>query len=329
MAGSTTSTFQSFAPGVYTVAAGDEWGQMLILHFTIKGQPTSSSTTNSTSSIQGANGLRLDLSVAPSNGSIGTWVISADEYNALNSVNNVTIANNWSYPESYELNPYGPCGLVGSVGLGIFQGYYGMNNYTRASALALYNTTLVFLCTTTASVPNAYYSIRPESTLATVVYPNSMFSNMNTSLSLSFGTNGYWTGGEALGSQASATFHKFVQGIYTVMAADEWGKVVLVHIAVDSNGLIMGTSTSTASTPSQSSTDLVCVTTSYQVLGMESITVQNGTTSTLPMRTITTSTVETTVTTTTNVTETVSYVTATTSYSPPSSWTVVDCTYVK
>jgi hypothetical protein len=95
-------------------------------------------------------------------------------------------------------------------------------------------------------------------------------------------------------------------------------------------------STSSASTriiagsgPGQSSTDLVCVTTNYQVLGIESITVQNGTTTTLPVRTTTTSTVESTVTTTTNVTETVSYVTTTTSYSPPSSWTVVVCTYVK
>ncbi|MDG6906882.1 MAG: hypothetical protein JRN20_13965 [Nitrososphaerota archaeon] len=288
---------------------------------------TTSPTTSVYQSASSTNGLRLDLSVAPSNGSVGTWVISVDEFNTLNSVNNVSIANNWLYPESYELNPYNPCGLLGTVGVGIFQGYYGMNNYTEARALALYNTSLVYMCVTTVSVPNAHYSIRPDSNIATVLYPGSIFSNTNTTLSLSFSANGYWTGGD--GSQAPAMFDKFVPGIYTVLAADEWGKVVLVHIDVDPNGLIIGTSTSTASVPSQSSTDLVCVTTNYQVLGIESITVQNGTTTTLPFRTTTTSAVESTVTTTTNVTESVSYVTATTSYSPPSSWTVVECTYVK
>ena len=37
-ANSSTSTFTVFSPGVYTVAAGDEWGQMVILHFEFSGK---------------------------------------------------------------------------------------------------------------------------------------------------------------------------------------------------------------------------------------------------------------------------------------------------
>ena len=31
------STYNPFAPGIYTVLAGDEWGKVVILHFKIQG----------------------------------------------------------------------------------------------------------------------------------------------------------------------------------------------------------------------------------------------------------------------------------------------------
>jgi len=76
------------------------------------------------------------------------------------------------------------------------------------------------------------------------------------------------------------------------------------------------------------SSNLTCAVTAYQVLGIGSITVQNGTTET-EYSTTTSTLSETTFTMTTNVTQRVGYVTTTTTnYQPPSAWTVVVCTYV-
>jgi len=74
------------------------------------------------------------------------------------------------------------------------------------------------------------------------------------------------------------------------------------------------------------SSNLTCVETEYQVLGFGSITVQNGTTQT-EVHTTTSTISETTYTTTTNMTQSVGFVTTTTSYQPPSAWSVVVCSY--
>ena len=79
---------------------------------------------------------------------------------------------------------------------------------------------------------------------------------------------------------------------------------------------------------SGNSNDLVCTAATYQVLEWVSITVQNGTTQTLSSAT--TSTLgEYTYSTTTNTTQTVGYATTTGASIPPSTWTVISCTYVK
>jgi hypothetical protein len=79
---------------------------------------------------------------------------------------------------------------------------------------------------------------------------------------------------------------------------------------------------------SGNSDDLLCTAATYQVLERVSITVQNGTTQTLSS--VTTSTLgEYTYSTTTNTTETVGYATTTGASIPPSTWTVISCTYVK
>jgi len=66
----------------------------------------------------------------------------------------------------------------------------------------------------------------------------------NVSVSLSFTTEGYWTGGQYSGTPAS--FQEFPSGTYTVLAADEWGKVVLSYFTVAGTGTTF-TTTSTSS----------------------------------------------------------------------------------
>jgi hypothetical protein len=109
------------------------------------------------------------------------------------------------------------------VGFAVLQGYYGANNFTAGRALYLYNTTNFTSCTRN-SVPYVY-SFEPTSDVATTYLSGQTVQTGNVSVSATFG--GYWTGGE--GTPIPATYNRFPSGAYTVVAADEWGDVVLVH----------------------------------------------------------------------------------------------------
>jgi len=61
-----------------------------------------------------------------------------------------------------------------------------------------------------------------------------------------------------------ATSHNFTQGIYTVLATDEWGKVVLVHFIVTGSGFSLGTNTFTTGSSSSQSSQAVIVTNSQE-----------------------------------------------------------------
>jgi hypothetical protein len=191
---------------------------------------TTISYSESQQNLNSTSGLRLDLLVAPSIGTAGTFVISVDEFNTLNTPNNASTTYQWKYSAD-SLSPYNDCGASGPLGFAIFQGYYDLSNYTNGRALPLYNTTYAVTCTSTI-LPATHYVFNPQSEIATAYNARGPVSPLetNTSVSLSFTTKGYFTGGQYLGTGAS--FHGFSPGTYTVLAADEWGKVVLVHFTI-------------------------------------------------------------------------------------------------
>jgi hypothetical protein len=204
-------------------------------------------TSNYQESLNSTSGLRLDLFVAYSNGSLGSMAIRVDEYNTLESVNNVSTAIHWKY-SSDSMNPFNDCGANGPIGFAILQGYYDLSNYTSGKALLLYNTTYSVTCTSTF-YPVRYYLFNPQSDVATAYSAYGVDSPLetNASVSLSFMAKGYWTGGQYLGTQAS--FHYLASGTYTVVGADEWGKVVIEHFIASGSGF---TSTTTSKSLSQS-----------------------------------------------------------------------------
>ena len=148
---------------------------------------TSNSSTFAGETLNSTSGLRLDLFLALSDGSV---VINVDEYNTLDTSNNVSAANHWRYfPNA--LSPYNDCGASGPLGFAVFQGYYDSSNYTSGTALALYNTTYAMSCTATL-YPTTSYVFNPQSDVATAynaVGPVSPFET-NASVSLSFTTYG-------------------------------------------------------------------------------------------------------------------------------------------
>jgi hypothetical protein len=209
---------------------------------------TSSASSSNTSSTPGtastsnsSDGLEFSLQIVPSGN--GTFAITAEEVNLLNSVNSVTQGNGWKYPTD-QLDPFNNCAPgVSPVGFAVFQGYYGMNNYTSGEALPLYDTATLVSCTVNY-FPNMYL-FQPKSDNVSV-YNDHQF-RINTTASVSASVSGYWTGGEGLASQA--TFNAFV-GSYTVLGADGWGDVLLLHFSVaTSSSTSVGSSTAPIECP--------------------------------------------------------------------------------
>lgn len=192
--------------------------------FEVRFAPASSSNNSPVTS-----GLALYVTavVAPS-GSPGALMITVSENNTLDMISNVSVSDSWQYSTQY-LNPYNSCGAPGPVGFAILRGNYDTTNYTKAQALDLYNPSETFVCTTFTPPSDSYYSFQPQSDQAILVYPKSSpDSSIHTTLSISFTAKGYWTSSIA----GASSFHGFSVGDYTVLAADEWGKVTLTHVQI-------------------------------------------------------------------------------------------------
>jgi hypothetical protein len=169
------------------------------------------------------------------------FTVTAEELNLLGSVNNVTEASDWKYAASL-LDPFNNCAQGDSpVGFAVFQGYYGINNYTSGKSLPLYNTTTMFSCTENY-FPNVYL-FQPKSDSVSI-YNDHQF-RVNTTASVSLSASGYWTGGADTASPA--TFNTFA-GSYTVLGADEWGNVLLLHFSVTTSS---STSTGNSTVPAK------------------------------------------------------------------------------
>ncbi len=212
--------------------------------------------------------ISLQLSLAPSNGSLGEIVIREDLLNVLNTRNNVSAKQDWLYSPNY-LNPFDPCGPPGPLGFAVFQGYYDRSNYSSATALTLYNSSIPFFCTTNI-FPITYYLFNASSDVASSYTSNGPQypSGEGFPLAVSYSTGGYWTGGYF---QSSSEFHYFPRGTYTVIATDEWGQLVILHFDVVSPVITWPVTTVTVN-PSTYSTCTSVTTTFVNYTSTETVT---------------------------------------------------------
>ena len=202
-------------------------------------QPNSSTTRITTSTLfssvgngsalvlDSADGLGLGLQFAL--GSDGSYTITVEESNLLNSVNNVTLYDDWAFQKS-SLNPANPCGPSTPipVGFAILQGNYGQDNYTAGQALTLYDPNDVYLCGSLGFVNSSeIYSFQPLSD--DFLFPLGSGSSYHGPAAVTFTTNGYWVGGQQNGA---AAFQPFSPGVYTIVGADEWGEYAILHFEV-------------------------------------------------------------------------------------------------
>jgi hypothetical protein len=210
--------------------------------------------TPSASALGSTIGLRLDLSLASnSNGSIGVVV---DEFNILDHLNNITADTRW--PVNQFLWTRDVCGPPTGVPMGyaILQGDYSQTNFTTGTPLYIEAEPSSLLCPYEAPTP--YYAFKPLSDVAaTYEWGNipGLAGVYNVTASSEGAWSGYWAGsasqyglgsvnGNACPGQASTVpvqvassgcplvFNQFSPGEYTVVAADEWGQVALLHFTV-------------------------------------------------------------------------------------------------
>lgn len=157
-------------------------------------------------------GFELSLMVQPTSVAPGGQVtVTVWLNNTGTEVNNLTAASSW--PIEGLLQNQCPSGNPLPFGVGILQGYYTSDNATFGQPLRLMGN---LSCTAAAASP-AYFALAPQGSHAVVRYDGALQAwDLNSSLSLT----GYYAG--------AAQFVRF-QGVYTVVAADEWGDLAVTH----------------------------------------------------------------------------------------------------
>jgi len=210
-----------FGSGVYTVVGGDEWGNLVILHFTVT-QDTNGDNSVSSLSI---NGLSLSLVIDATIYRPGEEVtITIDEKNTLSTQNNVPTAEKWSI-SGLSVNPCGTDAFP--LGIAIFQGNYTVKNISSATPLNIYNPIETWICSPRPAIKE-YDFLPSNDSVAQIIdgEPNSQTFAMKQSVSAS----SYWTVTNQNLTQYE--LHDFEPGVYTVVAGDEWGAIVVLHFTV-------------------------------------------------------------------------------------------------
>ncbi len=179
---------------------------------------------NSTTS-KSINGLELTLSLDSKTYQSGQQVgIDIDEKNTLSKTNTVTSSAKWP------INGLGvgPCGPLNyPFGIAIFKGSYTAANVSSATPLQIYQPG-IYMCPMILTDISSYV-FEPLSDNAAVFQMSESTAVFTIAMDTEFepAPMGYW-----VSNNVGAAFTNFEPGVYTVVAGDEWGALVLVHFTV-------------------------------------------------------------------------------------------------
>jgi hypothetical protein len=173
--------------------------------------------------IQSTHGLSLSLSLDSTKYYTGNGIsIVVNEKNTLSKTNKVTTSEKWPVGGL----SVGPCGTYDyPFGVAIFQGNYTAANILSATPLELYDPILRHSCPLILSEISSYV-FQPSSDIADLFQMSGSTAaltgeEMNSDVQPM--SMGYWNG---------STITDFEQGVYTVVAGDEWGALVVLHFTV-------------------------------------------------------------------------------------------------
>ena len=192
------------------------------------GNPTTYPTTTYTTGInsassQSTNGLSLSITLDSAVYRAGQEIrITVDEKNTLSIANNIPTVDKWPL-EALSVNPCGTSGFP--FGIAIFLGKYSSAEVSKAMPLLIFDPAEPWPCPFQAFKIMSY-NFKPSSNIATlfnVSDPNPQTIEMSTTIKATY----YWTG-----HSANSVQHTFDPGVYTVVAGDEWGTLVILHFTV-------------------------------------------------------------------------------------------------
>jgi len=214
-------TIKHYMPKIATIVSAS---LIFIMVCSCKSAPTTSTITDlnsiNSATLISANGLSLFLSLDSTTYQPGQQVtIVIDETNTLSKTNNVPSSDQWPFSGL----SVSPCGTNGfPFGVAIFQGDYTYTDISNATPLVIYDPSKLYPCPFVPAI--TAYDFVPFSDLAAENIDNEPATfAMNQSVTTTY----YWTG-----SAKNVTQHNFEPGIYSVVAGDEWGNMVVLHFMV-------------------------------------------------------------------------------------------------
>ena len=179
---------------------------------------------NSASS-KSVSSLILSLSLDSKNYQSGQQVgIDIDEKNTMSKTNTIISSAKWPVGGL----GVGPCGVLNyPFGIAIFQGNYTVANISSATPLQIYQPGIYHCPVILTDISS--YVFQPLSDNAAVFQMSESTAVFTIGMNAEFepAPTGYWASNDV-----SATFTNFEPGVYTVVAGDEWGALVVVHFTV-------------------------------------------------------------------------------------------------
>ena len=182
---------------------------------------------NSASS-KSVNGLELFLSLDSKTYQSGQEVgIDIDEKNTLSKTNTIISSAKWPVIGL----GVGPCGVLNyPFGIVIFQGNYTAANISSGTPLQIYEPGIYHCPMTLAGISSyVFQPLSDNAALFQMSESTPVINNMEMDTEFEPAPTGYWASNDV-----GATFTNFEPGVYTVVAGDEWGALVVVHFTVAS-----------------------------------------------------------------------------------------------
>ena len=150
--------------------------------------------------------------------------ISEELFNNESYSFTVAVSNNWPYFQGVQYRmTMDPCPDNLPFGFVILKGDYNLTTYSQGQPLMLYEPNVIYMCP--AEFPINSYEFLPFSDHVLIL--SNVNPPINFTLENSILLNGSWS---YVGSKA--VFSNFPPGIYTVVAADEWGEIQIAHFSV-------------------------------------------------------------------------------------------------
>ena len=187
--------------------------------------PTNDFNDINSGSSKSANGLILSLSLdAKTYQQYQDVSITIDEKNTLSKTNRVAAADKWPVRGL----TLGPCSQGSPFGVAVYQGDHNSRSISALTPLVIFTPNALYHCPAFAWGEGSSYDFYASSDIAAIRYSCDppCTESYDTQLYRELSLTHYWDG------SYPSTIHSFEPGDYTIVAADEWGNMVILHFTV-------------------------------------------------------------------------------------------------